>query len=54
MSLMEVTRQAFFFRSPAKAGAHPSTVAGAEKWVPAFAGKREDMRYVGRPKSMSV
>ena len=27
-------------RFPAKAGTHFSTSAGAEKWIPAFAGKR--------------
>src|SRR5580704_7845772 len=30
-------------RFPAKAGTQPSTVPAADKWIPAFAGKRESI-----------
>ena len=41
---IEEVKESFLSRSSALAGVHPSAVVGAEKWIPAFAGKRRVLR----------
>jgi hypothetical protein len=50
----DVIKPASFLRAPAKAGVHSSAVAGAAKWVPAFAGKRQDKRHAFRSKTIPI